>query len=172
LALREKELNLMYQTKDAEKQEFGISNVCVIQPEACRRMLSEQGDSQIEDRHKAFMACGLISRVQKLPLYRLKNKLKLLMIGSVMLEGADEATLTLEDFGSGEKISDISSVCPANNAGLLGALKNLQIVQQIVFSDAYESFLEAFFDSLEGVYRPMELVSADYLQHIIEGTAR
>lgn len=172
LTLREKELNFMYRAMDVDKQEFGVTSDCVIQPEAYRSMLSEQADSQSEDRHKAFTACGLVSRVQKLPLFRLKEKLKLLLIGSVLLEGFGEATLTLEDFVTGEKISNRAAVCPANNAGLIGALKNFQIVLQIIFSDAYENCLDAFIDNLEGMYRPMELVAADFLRHMTEVTVR
>ena len=63
LALREKELNFCYRAMDVEKQEFGITSDCTIQPESYRSMLCEQGDTQTEERHKAFAACGLISRV-------------------------------------------------------------------------------------------------------------
>lgn len=124
LTLREMELNSMYRAMDVDKQEFGITSDCIIQPEAYRSMLSELGDSQSEDRQKAFTACGLISRVHKLPLFRLKEKLKLLLIGSVLLERFGKANLNLEDFLTGERISNRAVVCPANNAGLIGALKN------------------------------------------------
>ena len=37
---------------------------------------------------------------------------------------------------------------------------------------AFETCLEAFIDSLEGVYRPMELVAADFLRYSAEMTLR
>jgi hypothetical protein len=169
LALREKESNFCYRAMDVERQEFGITGGCTIQPEAYRSMLCEQGDTQTEERHKAFAACGFISRVHRLPLFRSKDKL---MIGSVLLEGVGEETLTLEDFVTGEKIANRPAVCPTSNSGMVGALKNMQMVLQIVFSDAFENCLEAFIDNLEGVYRPMELVSADFLKHMVEITIR
>ena len=50
-------------------------------------------------------------------------------------------------------------MCSSNNTGLIAAVKNFQTVMQIIFSDAFETCLEAFIDNLEGVYRPMELVT-------------
>jgi hypothetical protein len=91
-----------------------------------------------------------------------------LMIGSVLLEGVGDVTLTLEDFVTGEKIATRAIVCPMSNAGMVGALKNMQMVLQIVFSDAFENCLEVFIDNLEGIYRPMELVAADVLKHFAE----
>ena len=55
---------------------------------------------------------------------------------------------------------------------MVGALKYLQMVLQIVFSDAFEDSLEVFIDNLEGIYRPMELVSADFLKRTMEITIR
>jgi hypothetical protein len=55
---------------------------------------------------------------------------------------------------------------------MVGALKNMQMVLQIVFSDAFENCLEAFIDNMEGVYRPMELVAADILKHMVKITIR
>jgi hypothetical protein len=46
------------------------------------------------------------------------------------------------------------------------------MVLHIVFSDSFENCLEAFIDNLEGIYRPMELVSADCLKHMVEITIR
>jgi hypothetical protein len=157
---------------EVDRQEFAISGDCTIQPEAYRSMLCEQGDTQAEARRKAFAACGLISRVHSLRLFRSKDKLKTLMIGSVLLEGVGETTLTLEDFVTAEKIATRGAVCPLGNAGMVGALKNLQMVLHIVFSDASEDYLEAIIDNLEGIYRPMELVSADFLKHMVEITIR
>jgi hypothetical protein len=115
---------------------------------------------------------GLISRVHRLPLFRSKDKLKTPMIGSVLLEGVGEVTLTLEDFVTGEKIATRAIVCPMSNAGMVGALKKMQMVLLTVFSDAFENCLEAFIDNLEGIYRPMELVAADFLKHMVEITVR
>jgi hypothetical protein len=75
-----------------------MSTDLVLQPEAYRSMLCEQSISQIEDQHPAFTLCGLISRVQSLPLFSNEEKLKLLLTGSILIEGSSVPTLTLEDF--------------------------------------------------------------------------
>ena len=113
-------------------------------------MLCEQGDTQAEDRHEAFISCGLISRVQRLQVFSKSEKLKLLLMGAVLLEGSNEATLSLEDFVTGEKITSTALICPSNNSGLIGALKNLQTILQIVFSDEYKECLAPFIEKLEG----------------------
>jgi hypothetical protein len=56
--------------------------------------------------------------------------------------------------------------------GLISALKNFQTVMQVVFSDVFETCLESFIDNLEGVFRPMEVVSADFLKYSVELTLR
>ena len=78
-----------------------------------------------------------MNRIQKLPVLAENGKLKLLLIGSVLAD-TSEATLCLEDFLSGEKISSKPSPCPSNNAGLVTALKNVQMVMQLCFSDVFE----------------------------------
>jgi hypothetical protein len=83
-----------------------------------------------------------------------------------------EKTLTLEDFVTAEKIATRGAVCPLGNTGMVGALKNLQMVLHNVFSDAFEDCLEAFTDNLEGIYQPMVFVSADFLKHMVEITIR
>ena len=50
----------------------------------------------------------------------------------------------------------------------VGGLKNLQMVLQLSFSDAFENCLDGFIDNLEGVCTPMELVADDFLKHSIE----
>ena len=69
---------------------------------------------------------------------------------------------------SGEKISCRPSPCPSNNAGLVTALKNVQLVLQVCFADVFGKALESFIDKLEGVCRPMELVPSDFLKHSIQ----
>ena len=129
-------------------------------------MLCEQGDTQAEDRHEAFITCGLISRVQRLQVFF--EKLKLLLTGAVLHKGSTEATLTFEDFVTGEKITSKPSICPSNNAGLIGALKNLQKIVQIVFSDEYEDCFAFFIEKLEGAVRPMELMASDFREYSVE----
>jgi hypothetical protein len=39
---------------------------------------------------------------------------------------------------------------------------------QIVFSEFFETCLDSFIENLEGAFRPMELVVADFLKHSVE----
>lgn len=55
----------------------------------------------------------------------------------------------MEDFVTGKRIPSKPSICPSNNAGLIGALKNLQTVLQIVFSDEFEDCFGDFIEKLK-----------------------
>lgn len=116
--------------------------------------------------------CGLLSRVQRLHIFGKTEKLKLLLMGCALLKGSSEPTLTLEDFITTEKIAIRSTPCPNNNAGLVSVLKNFQIVMQITFSEFFELCLGEFINHLEGAFRPLELVAADFLKHSVELTLR
>lgn len=165
---REKDLHFVFRTVDVPKWDYSISTDLVLQPEEYRSMICEQADTQTEDQHPAFTACGLISRVQLLLLFSNKEKLKLLMIGSVLMEGSNEPTLTLEDFVTKDVIENRAAPCPNHNTGIVAALKNLAIVIHVVFSDHFEKSLSVFINHLECAERIMELVPADFLRHSIE----
>ena len=172
LSLRERELSFLLRAMDSKRREYSVASDVSLQTEVYRRMLCEQSDTQADDRKEAFMSCGLLSRVQRLQIFTKTEKLKLLLMGCILLEGSSEPTLSLEDFTTTDRISTRSSPCPNNNAGLVSVLKNLQIVMQITFSEFFESCLGAFINHLEGAFRPLELVAADFLKHSVELTLR
>ena len=165
---REKDLHLVFRAMDSGKWDYSISTDLVLQPEAYRSMVCEQADTQTEDKHPAFTACGLMSRVQSLLIFSNKEKLKLLLIGSVLIEGIAEPTLTLEDFVTKEPISNGAAPCPNHNAGIVSAVKNIAVAMHILFSDSFEKSLNIFVDHLEGAKRIMEVVPADFLRHSVE----
>jgi hypothetical protein len=107
-----------------------------------------------------FQSCGVISRVQSLPLFSNKEKLKLLLTGAILIEGSSDPSLTLEDFVSkgSESITDRASPCPLLNDGLVSALKNLSVCLRIVFSNSFGHALDEFIDHLEGAHRIKEIV--------------
>lgn len=139
----------------------------VLQADQYLNMLREQGNTRGSQRLAAFRSCGIFDRVETLDLMCDPAKLKLLLVGQVLVEGK-EPTLTLDDFITGDKISTCPAVCRDHNRRLVVALKHLQVIMQIVFSDHFESSFDPFIEQLEGVLRPMELVSADYLKYSIE----
>jgi hypothetical protein len=98
IAQREEDLGFVFRAMDITKMDYGITTDLVLQAEVYRSMLCEQGDTRAEERHEAFISCGLISRIQGLKVFSKFEKLKLLLIGSVLKEGATDATLSLEDF--------------------------------------------------------------------------
>ena len=71
--------HFMFRAMDVGKWDYCVSTDLVLQPEAYRSMLCEQSKSQIEDQHPAVTSCGLISRVQSLPLFSNKENLLLLL---------------------------------------------------------------------------------------------
>lgn len=172
IAQREEDLGFILRAMDKGKMDYSITTDLVLQSEVYRSMLCEQGDTRAEERHSSFIACGLISRVQGLRVFSKTEKLKSLLVGSVLKEGTIDATLALEDFSTGEKIASKPSTCPINNSGLVATLKNFQTVMQIVFSDEFGKCLDGFIEKLEGALRPMELVPSDFLKHSVELTLR
>ena len=164
---RERDLWCTYRIMDTAKHHYSIRSDVTLNSDYYLGMLIEQGETQVIDRHPAFLSCGLMNRIQKLPVLGVNGKLRQLLIGSVHAD-SNGATLSLEDFISGEKIACKPSPCPSNNAGLVTALKNLQMVMQVCFSDVFERVLESFIDKLEGVCRPMELVPSDFLKHSVQ----
>ena len=167
LIQRERDLGCTYRAMDAAKHHYSIRADVTLQPDHYRGMLFEQGATQTIDRHPAFISCGLMNRIENLPVLGEIGKLKLLLVGSVLTDNG-EPTLLLEDFVSGEKISSKPLPCPSNNAGLVMALKNVQMVLQVCFSDVFGTALDEFIDKLEGVCRPMELVPADFLKYSVQ----
>ena len=75
IAQRERDLNFVFRAMDPDKWEYSISTDLVLQPEQYRSMVCEQRDTHSDDRHRAFISCGLISRVQKLTVVRDKEKM-------------------------------------------------------------------------------------------------
>jgi hypothetical protein len=138
----EKDLHFMFRAMNAEKWDYCMRTDLVLQPEGYRSMIGEQSISQIEDQHPAFTLCGLISRVQSLPLFSSKEKLKLFLIGSILNEGRSETSLNLEVTKGSEAITDRASPYPLHNAGLVGALKNLAMCMHIVFSNFFGDALD------------------------------
>lgn len=169
---REKDTHFVFRAMDKEKWDYSISTDLVLQPEAYRNMVIEQYDTQSDDQHPAFTACGLISRVQSLSIFSNKEKLKLMLVGAVLIEGSAEPTLTLEDFVTKEPISNRAAPCANHNAGMVAALKNLAIVMHILFSNCFENSLAIFINHLEGAKRIMEVVPADFLRHSVELSLR
>jgi hypothetical protein len=154
---------------DTGKWYSSISTDLVLQPEAYRSMVCEQADTHSDDQHPAFTACGLVSRVQSLFLFSNKEKLKLILVGSMLLiESLAEPTLTLEDFVIKEPISNLTAPCASHNSGLVAAFISLAMVMHILFSGHYERSLTTFIYHLEGAKKIMEVVPADFLCHSVE----
>ena len=172
LVQRERELYLLLRMMDIAKRDYVMTTDMVIQPEVFRSTLREMSDSQPEDVHTAFTSCSLISRIQGLTIFRDKTKMKLLLTGSVLLDSANELSLTLDDFVTTLKISNKSSICPSSNIGMVGALENLQMSLQVVFSNEFAECFRQFIEKLHGVFRPLYLVPADLLRHSVEMTLR
>jgi hypothetical protein len=171
IAQREEDLGFIFRAMDKTKMDYSVSTDLLLQVEVYRSMLCEQGDTRAEDRHGAFISCGLISRVHRLQFFTKIEKLKLFLVGSVLKQGSAD-TLLLEDFVTTEKITSKPTTCPNNNSGLVAVLKNLQTMLQIVFSDSYAKCFDPFIEKLEGAVRPMELVPSDLLKHSVELTLR
>jgi hypothetical protein len=73
LAQREEDLGVIFRAMDKTKMEYSVSTDFLLQAEVYRSMLCEQGDTRAENRHGAFISCGLISRVHRLQ-YSRKSK--------------------------------------------------------------------------------------------------
>jgi hypothetical protein len=76
LAQGEKDLHMVFRAMDAEKMDYSITTDFLLQSEVNPAMLCEQGDSQADNRHLAFILCGLISRIHRPQVFRKTEKLK------------------------------------------------------------------------------------------------
>ena len=168
---REKDLFFSFRAMDPERWEYAMGADLTLQPEEYRRMLVEQGQARTSSRNSAFESCGILDRVYNLNFTVKNTKMELLLTGSILVQGADK-TLTLDDFTTGEKILSSSAICPNHNRAMAATLRNVQMVLEIVFSPSFRDCLSIFIDDLEGVMRPMELVSSDFLKHCIENSLR
>jgi hypothetical protein len=72
IAQREEDLGVIFRAMDKTKMEYSVSTDFLLQAEAYRSMLCER-DTRAENRHGAFISCGLISRVHR-PQYSRKSK--------------------------------------------------------------------------------------------------
>lgn len=167
LTQREKDLGFVFRALDIKRWEFVMGTDYLLQPEEYRSMIIDQGKTRDDHRHRAFETCGFLDRVQSLGIVQKTPKLKLLLVGSFMIEGSSP-TLTLDDFVDGDKICIATGVCLEQNRPMVAALRNFQLVMQVFFSNAYEGCLDSFIVKLEGSSRPLELVSADFLKYSVE----
>jgi hypothetical protein len=76
VAKRELELKFIFRAMDDGKMDYCTTTDLVLQTESYRSMICEQGDTIPRDRHKAFMSCGIISRVGSLLIFFKKEKLR------------------------------------------------------------------------------------------------
>jgi hypothetical protein len=165
---REKDLHFVFRAMDVDKWDYSISTDLVLQPEAYRSMVCELATLQIEDQYPAFTACSFISRVQCLLLFSNNEKLKLLLTGSVLIEGSTEPTLTLDDFitKESEPITDRAIPCPLHNSGWHP--EKFCNLHADYFLWVFWDYLAVFIGYLEGAQRIIEVVPAVFLKHSVE----
>jgi hypothetical protein len=171
LAAREKDLGLCFRSMDPDRWEFAMGADCLLQPEDYRCMILEQGRTRSDLRHPAFTSCGLLDRIQSLAVANGSAALKMLLTGNVLVEGS-EATLSLDSFRTGEKLSSNDAVCPLQNRPMVAVLQNVQIVLQVFLSGEFAGSINSFIRLLEGSERPLELVPSDFLQYSVEWVLR
>jgi hypothetical protein len=69
IAQREEDLGFLFRAMDKTKMDYSVSTDLMLQVEVYRSMLCEQGDTRADDRHAAFISCGLISRIHTLQFF-------------------------------------------------------------------------------------------------------
>ena len=167
---REKDLGFAFRAVDRERWEYLAGTDFLLQSADYRITIIQQGRMRADHRHKAFLSCGVLDRVQGLSIAQKTSDTKLLMMGQILVEG-DEPSLSLEDFlDAADKLtlSTCSSVCPDQNRPMVAVLKNLQVALEVLLSGKYEVVFNGFIVAFEGVHRPLELVAADFLKYSVE----
>jgi hypothetical protein len=94
------------------------------------------------------------------------------LAGGVGEKAEGSYTLMMTDLVMSPRISNKATACPSNNIGMVGALENLQMVLQVIFSDDFAECSRDFINKLHGVERPMVLVPADLLRYSVEMALR
>lgn len=171
ISIREKDLGFLFRMLDRERWPFAMGIDYLLQQEEYRITILQQGRLRKDHRHKAFISCGSLDRVQSLRTSQNSESLKLLLTGQILVEGSSPS-LCMADFSVGQKISSGNVVCPHQNRPLVAALRNLELVLQVFFSAAFKDSMKSFLFDLEGDSRPMELVSADLLLFSVEELLR
>lgn len=174
IAKREKELGFAFRAVDRERWEFLAGTDFLLQSADYRTTIIQQGRMRAEHRHRAFLSCGVLDRIQSSNITQKTSDTKLFMTGQVLVEG-DEPSLSLKDFLDGVDtviLSTCSSVCPDQNRPMIAVLKNLQVAMEVFLSNEYSGIFNDFIIALEGVHRPLELVAADFLKYSVEEALR
>lgn len=167
VAQREKDLAFAFRAMDSVKWPFFMTSDCTVQVEEYLSVLLEQGKTREIYRNPAFHTCSLLDRIGDVSILKDKGKLKNLLIGNFRV-GAD-ATITLNDFVPvGVKVSSGQQICTNHNRTLVVALVNFEIAMQILFSESFDGTMAQLISALEGVKRPLELVTSDFLVHTVE----
>ena len=171
IAQREKDLGFAFRTVDKDRWEHIMGTDFLLQVGIYKTTIFQQARLRVHKRHESFTSCGYLDRIQDLGFLHRTDQLKLLLTGQIMVEGG-AATLSLEDFSNGEKLSSCKEVCPAQNRPMVLVLKNIQTAFQVFLSADFEGVFDNFIEDLEGSERPMELVAADFLRYSVEECLR
>ena len=125
IAQREKDLGFAFRAVDRERWEYLAGTDFLLQSADYRITIIQQGRMRCDHKHKAFLSCGVLDRVQGLSVTQKTSDTKLLMMGQILIEG-DEPSLSLEDFlDAADKLalSTCSSVCPDQNRPMVAVLR-------------------------------------------------
>ena len=100
---REKNLNFVFRALNPERWYMAMGGDFSLQTEDYMIMITEQGRTRSELRHKAYLSCGILDRVRGLSIFASEKKMSFFLTGNVLVNGSS-ATLSLEDFMGVERI--------------------------------------------------------------------
>lgn len=171
MGARERKLYLLFRMLERLRWEHVMGTDYTLQTEEYRNTIIQQGRTRADHKHKAFLTCSFLDRIQGLLITQNSARLELLLTGAVFVEGG-LPTLELTDFVIKEELSTGDTVCPFQNRPLVAVLRNLQDALLVFFSHHFKGVLDEFITDLEGADRPLELVAADFLKYSVEETFR
>ena len=164
---REKQLAVVFRATSADRWRYIMGSEFLLEIQQYRDFVIEQYAAKAGERQPGFMSCGLYDRVNGLALSQDVDQLGMLLRGQ--FGGSEPGALGLHNFlGEGTSLPTGSDPCLMNNAVMVTALKNLELVLRVYLAEEFKGATDRMVDSLEGVDRPLELAPAGYLLSTVE----
>ena len=168
LAIREQNLAVAFRVTDRTRWPILMGSEYHLNSADYLDTVHEQYATVDRLRSSGYNSCGLLDRLGGINICKDWKALDKLMKG--LFGGSNGDSLTLNDFSTTGRIPTGDSPCAEHNRILSSTLRNFELALSVFFSGEFLGALTPFLNSLEGITRPLELIPAGYLLHMVEVT--
>ena len=168
LSIREQNLAVAFRVTDRSRWPILMGSEYLLNTADYLDTVHEQYATVDRLRSSGYNSCGLLDRLGGINICKDWKALEKLMKG--LFGGSNGDSLTLGDFSTIGRIPTGDSPCTEHNRILASSLRNFELSLSVFFSGEFYGSLAPFINSLEGVTRPLELIPAGFLLHLVEVT--